>query len=255
MSGSSANNKHNSSDAISDHEAAASLIRSLKRNDDGDGQSAAAAPSNKRSRMTSAPTRPPRSGGDQQETSYYGPAAKNTGDSNKSAADGGAATTAEKQKANFGLSGALAKDSGGGGGTNIYKGVALKFQEPPEARTPNTLWRFYVFKGEEQIDTLHVSRQSAYLFGRLEEIADVHLEHPSCSTQHAVLQYRATPNAEGKISCQPYLLDLESTNGSFINGVQIDAARYYQLKKGDVLRFGSSKREYVLLTAETKSKK
>jgi smad nuclear-interacting protein 1 len=159
----------------------------------------------------------------------------------------------EKKKPDFGLSGALVGSSsvhGGGGGT-MYKGVVLKFQEPPEARTPNTLWRLYVFKDEKQIDTLHISKQSAYLIGRNEEIADIYLSHASISSQHAVLQYRALPNKDtGNLSCQPYLLDLESTNGSFINGVRIEAARYYQLKKGDVIKFGSSTREYVLLAAQ-----
>jgi len=190
---------------------------------------------------------------------YYGPAAaaesaETTGRTDDASADD---AVIEKQKPDFGLSGALAQDESGAGGSNVYKGVLLKFQEPPEARTPSTTqWRFYVFKGEEQIETLHVSKQSAYLWGRNEEIADIPLQHPSCSSQHAVLQYRALPHPEtGKLVCQPYLMDLESTNGSFINGVRIDSARYYQLKKGDVLRFGASTREYVLLTANTKSVK
>jgi smad nuclear-interacting protein 1 len=157
----------------------------------------------------------------------------------------------EKQKPNFGLSGALAKDDDKG---NVYKGVLLKFSEPPEARAPNTQWRLYVFKGDENLETLHIAKQSAYLFGRNDEIADVTLRHASSSSQHAVLQYRALPNAEtGKLRCGPYLMDLESTNGSFINGVKIEAARYYQLKKGDVLKFGASTREYVLITANTTS--
>jgi smad nuclear-interacting protein 1 len=157
----------------------------------------------------------------------------------------------EIKHANFGLSGALAKDEHAG---NTYKGVVLKFSEPPEARAPNTQWRLYVFKGEEQLEILHISKQSAYLFGRHAEIADVPITHPSLSLQHAVLQYRALPQKEtGKVACQPYLMDLESTNGTFLNGVQIDAARYYQLKKGDVIKFGASTREYVLLTANTTS--
>lgn len=155
----------------------------------------------------------------------------------------------EKKKPDFGLSGALLGDTSGKGGTT-YKGVVLKFQEPLEARTPNTQWRLYVFKDDNQIDTLHIAKQSAYLIGRNEDIADIVVAHPSLSSQHAVIQYRALPNKEtGKLSCQPYLLDLESTNGSFINGVRIDPARYYQLKKGDVLKFGASTREYVLLAA------
>lgn len=63
--------------------------------------------------------------------------------------------------------------------------------EPPEARIPQTKWRLYIFKKGELLEKpLHLHRQSAYLFGRDETIADVLLEHPSCSKQHAVLQFR-----------------------------------------------------------------
>ena len=41
-----------------------------------------------------------------------------------------------KQKADFGLSGALANDAKTG---NVFNGVTLKFQEPAEARVPNTV--------------------------------------------------------------------------------------------------------------------
>jgi smad nuclear-interacting protein 1 len=158
-------------------------------------------------------------------------------------------------KPNFGLSGALTKDAGGGG--NVYKGIVLKFQEPPEARAPNTQWRFYVFKGKDMVETLHVSKQSAYLLGRNKDICDICVMHPSLSSQHAVLQYRALPlkNDPLRVSCQPYILDLESTNGTFLNDVRIDPARYYQLKKGDLVKFGASTREYVLMTENTTSVK
>jgi len=173
-------------------------------------------------------------------------------------------------KPNFGLSGALAKDVDSG---NVYKGVVLKFKEPPEARAPNTRWRLYVFKPKQNtskdadlIETLHISKQSAYLFGRNTDIADIPLLHQSLSSQHAVLQYRAMPvssisssfdGASGgpRLSCQPYIMDLESTNGTFLNGIRIDAARYYQLKRGDALTFGASTREYILLTENTTSSK
>jgi len=177
-------------------------------------------------------------------------------------------------KPNFGLSGALAKDTDSG---NVYKGVVLKFKEPPEARAPNTQWRLYVFKPQQNkkddadlIETLHISKQSAYLFGRNTDIADIPLLHPSLSSQHAVLQYRAmsvsstsssslynggSSGGPKRLACQPYIMDLESTNGTFLNGVRIDAARYYQLKKGDVLTFGASTREYILLTENTTSAK
>lgn len=198
--------------------------------------------------------------------SYYGPREENgrrspvaSGSPTKVEDDEASAkepekTDAEKKppiyKPNFGLSGALAKDAGNGG-SRVYKGVVLKFQEPPEARAPNTQWRFYVFKGKDMIETLHIAKQSAYLCGRNKDICDIFMAHPSLSSQHAVLQYRALPNDQGRLSCQPYVIDLESTNGTFLNGVRIDAARYYQLKKGDVITFGASQREYVLLTENT----
>ena len=73
---------------------------------------------------------------------------------------------------------------------NMYKGIRLKWTEPPEARMPPPGWRLYVFKGVEQVETLHLHRQSAYLFGREDIIADIHLLHGSISKQHAVIQFR-----------------------------------------------------------------
>mmetsp|Transcript_57144 Transcript_57144/g.66798 ORF Transcript_57144/g.66798 Transcript_57144/m.66798 type:complete len:310 (-) Transcript_57144:425-1354(-) len=168
---------------------------------------------------------------------------------------------APKEMANFGLSGSLAKDTKTG---NMYKGVLLKFQEPPEARVPLTRWRFYVFRKQNSVpsqkggegdvlEVMHVSKQSAYLIGRDCNIADIPVDHLSLSKQHAVLQYRATPDSDnpGKLKCRPYLMDLGSTNGTFINGIRLEEARYYELKKRDVITLGHSSREYVLLTENT----
>jgi smad nuclear-interacting protein 1 len=175
-----------------------------------------------------------------------------------------------KIKADFGLSGALASDTQTG---NARDGITLKFSEPPEARIPNTRWRLYVFrrkasaakaiadsnkKDDDLLDVYHISRQSAYLFGRERKVADIPVDHGSLSKQHCVLQYRALPSKSSsligeptKLQCKPYLMDLESTNGSFINGVRLDPARYYELRRGDVITLGASTREYVLLTEQS----
>lgn len=160
------------------------------------------------------------------------------------------AATQKKELADFGLSGALATDSRTG---NTYNGVLLKFSEPPEARTPNTRWRFYVFRDGKNIETLHVSKQSAYLFGREKKIADIFVEHPSLSRQHCVLQFRAIPEKDDVtvVRCKPYLMDLGTANGTFINGTRLEDAKYYELKKKDTITLGTSTREYVLLTENT----
>lgn len=46
---------------------------------------------------------------------------------------------------------------------------------------------------------------------------------------------------------KPYLLDLESINGTTINKEKLEPARYYELLTGDVIRFGFSSREYVIM--------
>eukprot|EP00605_Chrysophyceae_sp_TOSAG23-4_P002595 GSChrysophyteH1.ASY1.ANO1.2866.1 assembled CDS len=106
------------------------------------------------------------------------------------------APNAEKEKANFGLSGALAKDHATG---NIYNGVELKWNEPLDAAAPLA---------------------------------------PSG-------QFQKRGNAKKVI--KPYVIDLSSSNKTFLNGEEIDDCRYYELREKDTLRFGSSTREYVLL--------
>lgn len=59
---------------------------------------------------------------------------------------------------------------------------------------------------------------------------------------------------------KPYIIDLGSGNGTYLNNQRIEPQRYYELKEKDVLKFGFSSREYVLLhefsdTAEVDAKK
>jgi hypothetical protein len=63
----------------------------------------------------------------------------------------------DKEAPNFEVSGKLLED------TNTFNGVIVKYSEPPEARKPKRRWRFYVFKGDESLPTLHIHRQSAFL--------------------------------------------------------------------------------------------
>ncbi|XP_053820305.1 smad nuclear-interacting protein 1 [Vidua chalybeata] len=152
---------------------------------------------------------------------------------------------ANKEKPSFELSGALLED------TNTFRGVVIKYSEPPEARIPKTRWRLYPFKNDEFLPVMYIHRQSAYLLGRHRRIADIPIDHPSCSKQHAVFQYRLVEytRADGTVGrrVRPYIIDLGSGNGTFLNNQRIEPQRYYELKEKDVLKFGFSSREYVLL--------
>jgi smad nuclear-interacting protein 1 len=44
-------------------------------------------------------------------------------------------------------------------------------------------------------------------------------------------------------------MDLESTNGTFIGKEKIEPCRYYELKNSDMINFGHSTREYILMKA------
>ncbi|RAL15852.1 putative FHA domain protein SNIP1 [Aspergillus homomorphus CBS 101889] len=163
----------------------------------------------------------------------------------------GSAPVVEKEKANFGLSGRLAAESNT---VNVNgDAVVLKYHEPPEARKPpaKDAWRLYVFKGQEMLEVVELNVRSCWLVGREHLVVDFPLEHPSCSKQHAAIQFRYVEKRNeygdriGRV--KPYIIDLESANGTTVNGDAIPAGRFVEIRDKDVLQFGMSSREYVLM--------
>ena len=51
---------------------------------------------------------------------------------------------------------------------------------------------------------------------------------------------------------QLYIMDLGSANGTFVNNNKVEPSKYVQLLEKDVLKFGFSSREYVLLHDQSK---
>ncbi|KAJ4839753.1 hypothetical protein Tsubulata_026034 [Turnera subulata] len=147
----------------------------------------------------------------------------------------------QKQKPSFELSGKLAAE------TNRYRGITLLFNEPPDARKPDMRWRLYVFKGGDVLnEPLYIHRQSCYLFGRERRVADIPTDHPSCSKQHAVIQFRQVEKEldDGTTLKQvkPYIMDLGSTNKTYVNDNPIEPQRYYELLEKDTIKFGNTSR-------------
>lgn len=60
------------------------------------------------------------------------------------------------------------------------------------------------------------------------------------------MQYTRADGTTGR-RVRPYIIDLASGNGTYLNNQRIEPQRYYELKEKDVLKFGFSSREYVLL--------
>jgi smad nuclear-interacting protein 1 len=158
----------------------------------------------------------------------------------------------EKQKPNFAPTGLLAAASNTvahADGTSIV----LKYHEPPEARKPppKDQWKLFVFKGPDILETIELSLRSCWLVGRELAVVDLPAEHPSISKQHAVIQFRWLEKRNefgdklGRV--RPYLIDLESANGTKLKKELIPSSRYLELRDKDMIQFGDSTREYVLM--------
>lgn len=160
-----------------------------------------------------------------------------------------------KEKPNFANTGRLAAESN----TIAVNGssVVLKYHEPAEARKPPAKddWRLYVFKGDDLLEMVPLGERSCWLIGREKLVVDFPIEHPSCSKQHAAIQFRYVEKKNefgdktGRV--RPYLIDLESSNGSMVNGDPVPGGRYIELRDKDVLKFGHSTREYVLMLSQS----
>ena len=130
--------------------------------------------------------------------------------------------------------------------------IILKYHEPAEGRKPpaSQKWRMYVFKESEILETVELHTQSCWLLGRESAVVDVLLEHTSCSKQHAVLQFRFREErgefGERKGKVRLYVLDLESANGTTVDGTDVGKARYFEVRDGETLKFGHSEREYAV---------
>lgn len=96
--------------------------------------------------------------------------------------------------------------------------------------------------------------KSWYLFGRDPKVADVLLEHESCSKQHCVVQHRQIIKDTGfgqyETLQKPYIIDLESANGTLLNGKEIEPGRFYELQPKDLVNFGASTRDYIFLNED-----
>ena len=50
-----------------------------------------------------------------------------------------------------------------------------------------------------------------------------------------------------KFVAVPYLMDLHSANGTFLNGQSLEPDNYYELKSGDIIKLANSSREYIFI--------
>ena len=147
-----------------------------------------------------------------------------------------------KEKPNFNPSGLLSKQ------TNIKNGVLIKYSTPLDSAIPSDGWRLYSFKKNsfEPIDTYKLEKKHFFLIGKDKTVCNIIIDNVNVSRQHAVIQFRKIINNK-KEEIKPYLIDLESKNGTFLNGVKLEDSKYYELMKKDIINFGDFNIEYILM--------
>ena len=174
----------------------------------------------------------------------------------KASDDGANAPERRRQEPTFEMSGLLRREANAN-----ERGKFIDHDEPADAVVAgDTLrLRMYVFKGDEEVEApLLLNAKTRYVFGRDREAVDVATDHPSCSKQHAVVQFRRERDEEkyGKtrwrVTC--WLLDLNSTNRTKLNGKWIEPQWYYELSSKDCVQFGSSTRTYVFIDEKESEK-
>ena len=156
----------------------------------------------------------------------------------------------ENNKQNFNSTGILKKDK-----KLLKNGVELKYFESKDSCKPMRKWRLYEFKDNKETNIYHLHRLTHFIIGRDIRVCDIIGKHPSISLQHCVIQYRKIKRTneynERKYYIIPYIMDLKSRHGTFLNGKRIESQRFYELLPKDILKFGLSTRIYVFLAADS----
>lgn len=114
---------------------------------------------------------------------------------------------------------------------------------------------FYLFSSKSDSQTSNeikiLNNKSFFIFGRDKNLSDIILDQgydsDVVSKEHAVLQFRKNLKTDN-VGC--YLMDLGSTNGTFLNGIEIPRKRYVELKNGDKFMLGSNEDVTVFTVLE-----
>lgn len=146
---------------------------------------------------------------------------------------------------NFKPSGLLAKES------NNIKGVQLKYVAPDDAITSTVeltkSYYIYIYNNaDSEPIQVNLNTRTSHLIGRDTKVCDIATSEESVSKQHAVIQFR---DVKGEV--RPYVIDLDSSNGTFLNKGEIPQGRFVELLNSDVLNFGDGDIDYVLIISKS----
>ena len=154
----------------------------------------------------------------------------------------------EKEKPNFEPSGILQRDLEFEYNKSMNNKILINYNPPSDSIIPTDIWFFFKFteNKKEPEETYKLINKEFFLIGKDPRICDIRIKQKNISRQHAVIQFRKIKK-ESEWEILPYLIDLNSTNGTYLNGEKIDNKKYYELRDKDELNFGDKKIDFVLM--------
>ena len=156
----------------------------------------------------------------------------------------------EKEKPNFEPSGILLKDLEMDYNKSINSKIIINYNPPNDSIIPdkNEIWFLFKFSEDKKEDeeTYKLIDKEYFLIGKDPRICDIRIKQKNVSRQHAVIQFRKI-RKEKDWQILPYLIDLNSTNGTYLNGDKIDNKKYYELREKDQLNFGDKNIDFLLM--------
>ncbi|XP_024917220.1 protein phosphatase 1, regulatory subunit 8b [Cynoglossus semilaevis] len=123
--------------------------------------------------------------------------------------------------------------------TKTSKETAPPFDCPSWAGKPPPGLHLDVMKGDKLMEKLIIDEKKYYLFGRNPDFCDFTIDHQSCSRVHAALIYH-------KHLKRVFLIDLNSTHGTFLGHIRLEAHKPQQVPIDSTISFGASTRTYTI---------
>lgn len=122
-----------------------------------------------------------------------------------------------------------------------------KFFIPYDSVDPDQMWQLYIF--EDQGEQTFELKLPSTLIGR-ESFCDVVLKDSTVSRQHCAIQFRSVRSKDEEnpqIFIKPYIFDISSKGGTFINNERIPPMCFVELQHKDTLSFANSSETIVIM--------
>lgn len=132
----------------------------------------------------------------------------------------------------------------------VRKDKKTKYMLPFDSSKPDNKNLYYMHisvKGQDNITTFDF-KDEATLIGR-ESFCDIRFTHKIISRQHCVIQFRKVKIQENveDYDIVPYIFDIGTKNGTYINNEKINSCQYVQILDEDIITFDNHEDNEIII--------